>query len=100
MSKYETYSEEKWLERHGIREDSFYLRETYGRVEDKQRWKYRSGKSARGLAIENIVEFWQIILGIIMLIIVLAKMHASIEVLQEKVKVLFELFNRRNGKGE
>ena len=35
-----------------------------------------------------------------MLIIVLAKMHASIEVLQEKVKVLFELFNRRNGKGE
>jgi len=32
-----------------------------------------------------------------MLIIVLAKMHASIEVLEEKVRVLFDLFNRRGG---
>jgi hypothetical protein len=34
-------------------------------------------------------------LALVMLIVVLAKMHASIEVLQEKVKVLFDLFNKR-----
>ena len=43
----------------------------------------------------DLLEYWQLALALIMLIIVLAKMHASIEVLQEKVKVLFDLFNRR-----
>lgn len=42
----------------------------------------------------ELIEYWQLGLALIMLIIVLAKMHASIEVLQEKVKVLFDLFNR------
>lgn len=42
----------------------------------------------------ELLEYWQIGLGIITLICILAKMHASIEVLQEKVKVLFDLFNR------
>ena len=45
MSKYETYSEEKWLERHGIWEDSIYLREAYSRIKDEQRGKHCSGKS-------------------------------------------------------
>ena len=44
MFEYETYSEKKWLERHGIGKDSVYLRETHSRVEDKQRWKHRSGE--------------------------------------------------------
>jgi hypothetical protein len=40
MLEYEAYLEKKWLERHGIREDSIYLRETYSRVKDKQRGKH------------------------------------------------------------
>ena len=38
---------------------------------------------------------WPILLGFITLVIVLAKMHTSIEVLQEKVKALFDLHNRK-----
>jgi hypothetical protein len=45
MLEYETYLEKKWLEGHGIREDSIYLRETHGRIKDKQRGKHCSGKS-------------------------------------------------------
>jgi len=45
MSKYETYSEKKWLERHGIRKDSIHLRETHCRIKDKQRREHRGGKS-------------------------------------------------------
>jgi hypothetical protein len=45
MFEHETYSEKKWLEGHGIREDSIHLRETHSRVKDKQRRKHRSGES-------------------------------------------------------
>lgn len=38
--------------------------------------------------------FWPVFLGFITLVVVLAKMHTSIEVLQEKVKVLFDLYNK------
>ena len=38
---------------------------------------------------------WPIVLGFITLVIVLAKMHTAIEVLQEKVRVLFELHNKK-----
>ena len=41
---------------------------------------------------------WPILLGFITLVIVLAKMHTAIEVLQEKVKVLFELHNEKEKK--
>ena len=44
MLEYETYIEKKWLEGHGIWEDSIYLRETHSRVKDKQRGEYRGGK--------------------------------------------------------
>ena len=37
---------------------------------------------------------WPILLGFITLVIVLAKMHTAIEVLQEKVKTLFDLHNK------
>jgi hypothetical protein len=40
---------------------------------------------------------WPIGLGIITLIIILAKMHYAIEVLREKVRTLFDLVNRING---
>lgn len=39
---------------------------------------------------------WPIFLGFVTLVVVLAKMHASIETLEEKVKVLFELWNSRD----
>ena len=45
MSKYETYLEKKWLERHGIWEDSIHLRETYSRIKDKQRRENSGGES-------------------------------------------------------
>jgi len=44
--------------------------------------------------IHTIVSLWPIFLGFITLVIVLAKMHSSIEVLREKVHTLFELFNQ------
>ena len=45
MPEYETYFEKKWLERHGIWEDSIYLREAYSRIKDKQRGKYCGSES-------------------------------------------------------
>ena len=46
--------------------------------------------------IHTIVSLWPIFLGFITLVIVLAKMHSSIEVLREKVKTLFELWNEKD----
>jgi len=46
---------------------------------------------------EAIIKSWPVFLGIITLIIVLAKMHGNIEILKEKVKTLFELWNSKNG---
>ena len=37
---------------------------------------------------------WPILIGIISLIIVLAKMHYAVGVLEEKIKVAFELINK------
>lgn len=45
--------------------------------------------------IDIINTAWPILLGFITLVIVLAKMHTSIEVLQEKVKALFDLHNKK-----
>ena len=41
---------------------------------------------------------WPILLALISLIIVLAKMHSDIEVMKEKIRTLFELWNKSNGK--
>ena len=43
--------------------------------------------------IELFNAAWPVIIALIGLIIVLAKMHGDLEVLKDKVKVLFELFN-------
>ena len=48
--------------------------------------------------MEHIIQAWPVFLGIITLIIVLAKMHGDIEIIKEKVKTLFELWNKSNGK--
>jgi hypothetical protein len=42
----------------------------------------------------NFLNWWPVLIAVVMLIIILAKMHASIEVLSEKVKVLFEIINK------
>jgi hypothetical protein len=43
------------------------------------------------LGITNTV--WPMLLAFITLVIVLAKMHSSIQVLQDKVRSLFDLYN-------
>ena len=59
MFKYETYSEKKWLERYGIREDSIHLRETHSRVKDKQRGEHCSGESAMNHLYDVEMTWWR-----------------------------------------
>lgn len=47
------------------------------------------------MGLEIIVQLWPIAIAFVGLVIVLAKMHAEIQTLQEKVKVLFELHNNK-----
>ena len=42
----------------------------------------------------QLMKIWPIFLGFITLVIVLAKMHATIAVLEGKVKVAFDLINK------
>ena len=44
--------------------------------------------------IHTIVSLWPLALGFVTLVIVLAKMHSAIEVINEKIKVLFDLYNK------
>jgi len=44
--------------------------------------------------MELVNEYWQIIVGVITLIVVLSKLHLDVEILKDKVKNLFELFNK------
>jgi len=44
--------------------------------------------------MELVNEYWQIIVGVITLIVVLSKLHLDVEILNDKVKNLFELFNK------
>ena len=48
--------------------------------------------------VDVIIKSWPIFLGIITLIIILAKMHGDIEIIKEEVKTLFDLWNKSNGK--
>ena len=59
MSEYETYFEKKWLERHGLWEDSIYLRETYSRVKDKQRREHCCGKSIMNHLYDVQMSWWR-----------------------------------------
>ena len=45
--------------------------------------------------LDAITALWPIFLGFITLVIVLAKMHADLETVKEKVRVLFDLWNSR-----
>jgi len=46
--------------------------------------------------LQIIASLWPVFIGIITLIVVLARMHYNLETLTEKVKVLFDLHNKRN----
>ena len=45
-------------------------------------------------SLELLVGLWPVFVGFITLVVVLAKMHSSIEVLRDKVMTLFQLFNK------
>ena len=59
MSKYETYSEKKWLERYGIWEDKVHLRETHCRIKDKQRREHRGGKGIMNHLYDVQMSWWR-----------------------------------------
>ena len=44
--------------------------------------------------IHTLVSLWPLGIGFVTLVIVLAKMHSAIEVINEKIKVLFDLHNK------
>jgi len=46
--------------------------------------------------LQIISSLWPVSIGVITLIIVLARMHYNLEALTEKVKVLFDFHNKRN----
>ena len=46
--------------------------------------------------LDTIGALWPIALGFVTLVIVLAKMHADIEQIKDKVKTLFDLWNRKD----
>jgi len=46
--------------------------------------------------MEFVNSTWPIFMGFITLVIVLAKMHGDIETIKEKVRVLFDLWNKKN----
>jgi hypothetical protein len=43
-----------------------------------------------------LMKMWPLFVGFITLVIVLAKMHATIQELEEQVKVAFQLINKMN----
>jgi hypothetical protein len=43
--------------------------------------------------VEVATSIWPIIFGLITLIVILAKLHSDTEILKEKVRTLFDLFN-------
>ena len=45
-----------------------------------------------------LVKAWPILLALIMLIIVLSKIDLRVAVIEEKIKTLFELWNKRGDK--
>lgn len=50
------------------------------------------------MVLEWLSALWPVAVGLTTLIVVLARMHYSIESLSEKVKILFDFHNQRNEK--
>jgi len=47
-------------------------------------------------ALDAISALWPLVLGFVTLVIVLAKMHSDIDTIKEKIKILFELWNKKD----
>jgi len=47
------------------------------------------------LRLELLLSLWPVAAAFVSVIIVLAKMHADVETIKEKIKVLFDLWNNR-----
>jgi hypothetical protein len=45
--------------------------------------------------IENVMKLWPVFLGFVTLVVILAKADNRIAVLEEKVRALFDLINKR-----
>jgi hypothetical protein len=48
------------------------------------------------LRLELLLSLWPVAAAFVSVIIVLAKMHADVETIKEKIRVLFDLWNDRN----
>jgi|TARA_R110000765_G_scaffold96365_4_gene181540 hypothetical protein len=48
--------------------------------------------------LDAISTTWPIFIGVVGLVIVLAKMHGDIQIIKEKVRTLFDLWNSKAGK--
>ena len=48
--------------------------------------------------VELLIKAWPIFLGFITLVILLAKMDVRIATIEEKIKTLFELINKKMGR--
>ena len=46
--------------------------------------------------LDAISALWPLGVGFVTLVIVLAKMHSDIDTIKEKVKILFELWNKND----
>ena len=46
--------------------------------------------------LDAISALWPLVVGFVTLVIVLAKMHSDIDTIKEKVKILFELWNKND----
>jgi len=47
-----------------------------------------------GVNLQAIVILGAVFLGVVKLIVIVAQMHSSIKVLEDKIKILFELHNK------
>jgi len=45
--------------------------------------------------LDAISTTWPIFIGVVGLVIVLAKMHGDIQIMKEKIRTLFELWNKK-----
>jgi hypothetical protein len=48
--------------------------------------------------LDSISNTWPIFIGVVALVIILAKIHGDIQIIKEKIKTLFELWNSKVGK--
>jgi|TARA_A100001388_G_scaffold162321_1_gene121089 hypothetical protein len=51
-----------------------------------------------GETLDLLLKLWPVGLGFVTLVIVLAQMYSRINVLEDKVRTLFDLFNREKDK--